>query len=285
MSTLLGTDQCGERGIRTPDNLSDIYAFQAYPFNHSGISPSKTYQLYQLYRYFKHSLRAFNYLSFILSPMFPLYDSSPRNTFPFINYILIGLNIFVFYLQLTAPNFEEFIYQYAFIPQEFSLFDPSSYFYIFTSIFMHGGFLHILSNLWFLHIFGDNVEDSMGNIPYLFFYLGAGVVATLAQYFLMAESSIPMIGASGAISGVSGAYLILYGRSRIKSLIFLGIFITTVELPAWFFLGYWFVLQIISGFANFDPSAEAGVAWFAHIGGFMFGWFASSILPRKKYQS
>ena len=196
--------------------------------------------------------------------------------------MLIILNCFVFYLEITAPDFEQFIYQYAFIPVEFNIFSPVSYFYIFTSIFMHGGLFHILSNMWFLHIFGDNIEDSMGHVKYLLFYLLAGVAATLAQFVISPLSSIPLVGASGAIAGVAGAYFVLFQRAKIRTLITLAIYITTVDLPAWIFLGLWFLLQIFSGFTSFDPAGDGGVAWFAHIGGFLFGWIAAPFIRRKR---
>lgn len=203
--------------------------------------------------------------------MFPLYDSSHKNTFPVVNYVIIILNVFIFYIQLTAPSFERFIYMYAFIPQHFNPFDFNTYWMIVTSMFMHGGFWHIISNLWFLHIFGDNVEDRMGHVGYAIFYILAGVIATLTQYVLSIGSPIALVGASGAISGVAGAYFILFRHSHVKSLIFAGYYITTANLPVWLFLGYWFVIQIISGFTTYNPSVEGGVAWFAHIGGFVFG--------------
>jgi len=210
--------------------------------------------------------------------MLPLSDVTPRRKLPFVNYLLIIITIFVFLLQLTAPNFEEFIFQYGFIPSRFSFFDPSSYQYILYSIFLHGGFFHILSNLWFLHIFGDNVEDKLGHLNYLIFYLLAGVFAVFAQLIFNIGSDIPMIGASGAISGVAGAYFVFYPHGKIKALIptFFG-FYDIVVLPAWFFLGYWFFIQVFSGVGSlvtFDVT-RGGVAWFAHIGGFLFGYFFS----------
>lgn len=203
--------------------------------------------------------------------MFPLYDSSHKDTFPVVNYAIIILNIFVFYVQLTAPNFERFIYQNAFIPQQFNPFSFEAYGLILTSMFMHGGFWHIISNLWFLHIFGDNVEDRMGHLGYAVFYILAGIVATLTQYVLDIGSPVALVGASGAISGVAGVYFLLFRNSKVKSLIFAGYYITTANLPVWLFLGYWFAIQLLSGFSTFQPGAEGGVAWFAHIGGFVFG--------------
>ncbi len=216
--------------------------------------------------------------------MFPLYDSSEKTTFPLVNYCLIVLNIFVFYVQLSAPSFERFIYQNAFIPLHFNPFHLDSYGLIFTSMFMHGGFWHIISNLWFLHIFGDNVEDRMGHFWYAIFYVLAGVIATLTQYILDIGSVIPLVGASGAISGVAGAYFLLFRHSKIKSLIFAGYYITTANLPVWLFLGYWFAIQILSSFATFDPAAQGGVAWFAHIGGFVFGLFVAFFIRKDPRQ-
>ncbi len=212
--------------------------------------------------------------------MFPLYDSSHKDTFPLVNYAIIILNIFVFYVQISSPNFERFVYQYGFIPQQFNLFNFEEYGLIVTSMFMHGGFWHIISNLWFLHIFGDNVEDRMGHFWYAIFYIMAGIVATLTQYVLDMGSSIPLVGASGAISGVAGAYFLLFRNSKVKSLIISGFYITTANLPVWLFLGYWFAIQIISGFTTFDPNAQGGVAWFAHIGGFLFGLLISLFMRK-----
>lgn len=208
--------------------------------------------------------------------MFPLSDIAPRRRFPFVNYLLIIITIYVFFLQLIAPDFEEFIFNYGFVPSRFSFFDLSSYQYIFYSIFLHGGFFHILSNLWFLHIFGDNVEDRLGHLNYLIFYILAGAAAVFAQLIFNLGSDIPMIGASGAISGVAGAYFVFYPRGKIKSLAptFFG-FYDIIVLPAWFFLGYWFLIQVFSGVGSlvtFDIN-QGGVAWFAHIGGFLFGYF------------
>ncbi|QQS43423.1 rhomboid family intramembrane serine protease [Candidatus Roizmanbacteria bacterium] len=212
--------------------------------------------------------------------MFPLYDSSPQKSFPFVNYLIIAANLLVFFLQISASSFDGFILQYGFIPQEFSLLNPAAYFYVFSSMFMHGGLLHIGSNLWFLHIFGDNVEDELGHLKYLVFYLAAGVAATLAQYFTDPASTIPLIGASGAISGVTGAYFILFRQARIRTLVTTGFYIRTVDLPASFFLGVWFFIQLLSGFTTYG-AGEGGVAWFAHIGGFVFGWVAAMLLGKK----
>lgn len=207
--------------------------------------------------------------------MFPLKDSTPRRTFPYINYLIIILNVVVFIYQLTQSDSDAFVSQYAFVPAQFHYLDLTSYIPIFTSLFLHGGFLHIISNMWFLHIFGDNIEDAMGHIPYLFFYFLAGFVATMLQYIFIPGSDIPMIGASGAISGVAGAYFVLFRRSKVLTLVTYFFWIwDIIELPVWLFLGYWFILQLFYGLGSvvsFDVN-QGGVAWFAHVGGFIFGY-------------
>ncbi|GIW64619.1 MAG: rhomboid family intramembrane serine protease [Patescibacteria group bacterium] len=208
--------------------------------------------------------------------MFPIRDSTPRRSFPFVNYLIIITTIFVFLLQISASNFEDFIFQYGFIPSRFNFLDLDSYKYILFSIFLHGGFFHLISNLWFLHIFGDNVEDRLGHFFYFVFYLLAGFLAVFFQLIFNFNSDIPMIGASGAISGVAGAYIVFFKRSNIEAIVpsFFGFF-HLIKLPAWFFLGYWFFIQVFSGLGSlvtFDIQ-QGGVAWFAHIGGFLFGYY------------
>jgi len=217
--------------------------------------------------------------------MIPLHDTNQRTSFPFINYLIIISNIFVFWLQLTAPNFETFILTHGFISSRFSLIDPSTWFQIISSMWMHGGFLHIIFNLWFLHIFGDNVEDRIGHIRYFLFYVITGIFAVAAQYLIDPTSSIPLIGASGAIAGVTGAYLYLFKDARIVALVpsFFGL-MHRVVLPSWIFLGYWFVLQIISGvgsLTSIDVNG-GGVAFFAHIGGFVAGYVLAIFVAPKK---
>lgn len=214
--------------------------------------------------------------------MFPLRDLSERHSFPFINFALIAVNIFVFIQQVSAASFEDFTYTNAFVPAGFNFADPSSYFFILSSMFLHGSLLHILSNLWFLHIFGDNVEDRMGHIPYLIFYILSGFAAALAQYMVSADSIIPMVGASGAISGVSGAYFLLFRNSAIEAIVPTFGFWRTVQLPVWFFLGYWFLIQLLSGFGSLAGPDEGGVAFFAHIGGFVFGYIMANFFAASK---
>ena len=207
--------------------------------------------------------------------MIPLRDTNPRHSFPLVNYLIIAGNILIFLLQLISPNPESMINAYAFTPAGFSLLNVTSYAQVFTSMWLHGGFLHIIFNMWFLHIFGDNVEDALGHIRYLVFYLVTGVAAVGAQYVIAPSSVVPLIGASGAIAGVTGAYFFLFRNSRIVALVpsLFGLW-HKIELPAWFFLGYWFVLQLISGFGSLAAVRinEGGVAFFAHIGGVAAGY-------------
>lgn len=182
--------------------------------------------------------------------------------------------MFVFWIQITSLNPDAFIGNYGFIASNFSFYDAATFKQIFYSMWLHGGFFHLLSNMWFLHIFGDNVEDAIGHIKYFIFYVVCGVAAVFAQYIFSTQSTVPMIGASGAISGVTGAYFVLFKHSKIEALVpgFVGLW-HRVTLPSWFFLGYWFVLQIVSGIGSFSYLDQGGVAFFAHAGGFMAGWF------------
>jgi len=201
--------------------------------------------------------------------MIPLYDTVRSHKFPLITLSLIAVNILVFFheSQLNQYNFPRFIYTWGLIPSLFMSNLSSRWLYIFTSMFLHGGWLHIISNMWILFVFGRNVEASMGGLRYLIFYLLAGAAAALLQVYVQPESPNPMIGASGAIAGVLGAYLFLFPRARIASLVFLFVIFTIVEIPAAIILLLWIGLQIYSGLF----STGGGVAWWAHIGGFLFG--------------
>ncbi len=215
--------------------------------------------------------------------MFPLSDSTPQRTFPFMNYGLILLSVLVFILQISAPDFDLFIQKYAFVPADFSLFDLHSYRFVIFSIFLHGDIMHIISNMWFLKIFGDNVEDSLGHFSYLLFYLVGGVIATLGQYALDPQSTIPVVGASGAISAAAGLYFVHYNKATIKTLIvlFYG-FIRVVSIPVWLFLGYWFLTQLLLGLASLGTlGSEGGVAYMVHVSGFVFGYIVGMLWPTK----
>lgn len=213
--------------------------------------------------------------------MFPLRDTIPSKTFPIVNYLLIAVNVLVWLFEASLPKeqFIEFINIFGAIPVKVHWIvavDLSTwiekYFPIFTSMFLHGSWFHIIGNMWFLWIFGDNVEDSMGHFRYLVFYILCGVIASLTHIYLNPESTIPTVGASGAIAGVMGAYFLLYPRARIITLVFIFFFVDIIEIPAFFYLGFWIFMQFIEGTASFLlPPNVGGVAWWAHIGGFLGG--------------
>ena len=205
--------------------------------------------------------------------MFPLYDTVRSRKFPLVNLLLIAGNILAFWyeLQLGSASLERFIFTWGLIPQHFMTNPTKVWITIFTAMFLHGGWFHILSNMWVLFIFGDNVEARMGGMRYLIFYLLSGVAAGLLQTYVLPASQVPMIGASGAIAGVLGAYLILFPRSRIASLVPIVFIFTIVEVPAYLFLLFWFASQLFSGWMAIQGGGASGIAWWAHIGGFIFG--------------
>jgi membrane associated rhomboid family serine protease len=209
--------------------------------------------------------------------MIPLRDNNPRRTFPFITYALIVANVLAFLWELSLGHqLDRAIFNVAFIPARFWITGNwvADLFTIVVSMFLHGGLLHIGSNMLYLAIFGDNIEDRLGHGRYLLFYLACGFVATYAHAIFSPGSRVPAIGASGAIAGVLGAYLVLFPRARVLTLIPIFIFITIRELPAVLILGLWFVLQLFSGVGSLGvPNADqmGGVAYFAHIGGFVAG--------------
>lgn len=216
--------------------------------------------------------------------MIPLRDTIPRRTAPIFTTLLILVNIAFFFLELLqGSQFESFIGTFAFIPARFfhpSLFEGWTFganvLTLFTAMFLHGGFLHLLGNMLFLWIFGDNVEDELGHFRFLFFYLLSGVSATLLQGVLSPDSRIPNLGASGAIAGVLGAYFVLFPRARIVTLVPLFFFFPLIEIPAWLYLLFWFVMQFWMGSASLSASAQnaaGGTAWWAHVGGFVAGLF------------
>ena len=206
--------------------------------------------------------------------MIPISDVIPSRTTPVVTVTLIVLNVAIFLYEqvLPEPLLQQFIATYALIPAWFSV--PA----LFTSQFLHAGWMHIISNMLYLWIFGDNVEDRLGHLRFLVFYLGAGAAAAILQTLFNPFSNVPMVGASGAIAGVMGAYFVLYPHSRVLTAVFLIIFFDIIEIPAVFFLGLWFLLQLLSGVGSlaFSNAAGGGIAFWAHIGGFivgaMIGW-------------
>jgi membrane associated rhomboid family serine protease len=171
-----------------------------------------------------------------------------------------------FWISGNNPDIgKSLVYMYGFVPAEFN---PLT---IFTSMFMHGGFAHIIGNMWFLYIFGDNVESILGHVKFFMFYLACGIGAALAQFFVEPASQVPMIGASGAVAGVLGAYMIRFPKARVHVLAVIIIFITTFVVPAQIVLGLWFLMQLSGGLGSLGVDTTGGVAWFAHIGGFIIG--------------
>jgi membrane associated rhomboid family serine protease len=209
--------------------------------------------------------------------MIPLKDENPGTSFPLVTIGLIAANIIVFLYTFTLPEWalERFIMGYGLIPAELLGNAPIIHTAIpgaltlVTSMFLHGGLLHLLGNMLYLWIFGNNIEDLLGRFRFLLFYLACGVFAALAHVILNPNSTMPMVGASGAIAGVLGAYLISFPRARVLVLVFLFIFITTARIPAFWVLGFWFIMQLM--YVSSDVGAGSNIAYMAHIGGFVIG--------------
>ena len=213
----------------------------------------------------------------------PLRDQNPSRTFPVVNILLIVINVLVFLYEISlGPGLERFLTRAAFVPGEF--FEPGNAVAdarsILVSMFLHGGWMHLIGNMLYLWIFGDNVEDRMGHFMYLVFYLAAGWAATMAHAFTNMQSTVPAVGASGAISGVLGAYLIMFPHARVLTLVPMGFYTRMAELPAIVVLGLWFVLQFFSGMLSMGRTG-GGVAWWAHIGGFVFGMVIGLLWSRR----
>lgn len=209
--------------------------------------------------------------------MFPLRDSAPSRIFPFVTWGLIAINVYVFFLEITSPSPDEYILTYALIPSRVDFGDIESLLPFITSQFLHGGFLHILSNMWFLKIFGDNVEERLGGFLFLSIYLFSGIVGGLLQYIFLPNSDIPMLGASGAVAGVLGMYFVFFPHHKIETLIPLGFFITTADIPASVMLVYWFLTQFFAGVGSIAETQLGGVAFWAHVGGFVTGYLIAKI--------
>jgi membrane associated rhomboid family serine protease len=216
--------------------------------------------------------------------MIPLYDTIRSSRFPLVNWTLIGLNFLVFFyeLSLSASALDRLTRVWGLVPSNLMAHPGTAWVTIFTAMFLHGGWLHILSNMWVLYIFGDNVEDRLGGGRYLVFYLLSGIAAALLQSLVLAGSSVPMIGASGAIAGVLGAYLISFPGARVASIVPIFFIFTIVEIPATIFLLFWFVLQLFSGALTLQGSSGSGVAWWAHVGGFVFGMLAVNFFAQRR---
>jgi membrane associated rhomboid family serine protease len=226
--------------------------------------------------------------------LFPLKDENPTKKFSYITLVIIIVNCLVFFVHLVGGRYYRSLMatKFGVIPYEIMQgvdLSPDAplhqilghygiYLTLITSQFLHGSFWHILGNMWFLWIFGNNVEDIVGHGKFLFFYLLGGIAAALLQVVLTADSTVPMIGASGAVSAVLGAYILKFPRARVRSLVFIFIFITVINVPAVAFIGIWFFLQVLSSLSG----PMAGVAWFAHIGGFVFGLLFIKVFEKRQ---
>lgn len=223
--------------------------------------------------------------------MIPLRDNIPSRTFPIVNLLLVALNVAAFLYELSlGRQLERYLFAFGLVPAKYALpglfteLGPGLYVLpFFTSMFLHGGWMHIISNMWILLIFGDNVEDRMGHLRYLFFYLLSGLAAALTQLWVSWGSPVPTIGASGAIAGVMGAYFILFPTARVLCLVPIFFFLQRIELPAFVFLGLWFWSQFHAGtMALAGAGASHGVAWWAHIGGFVGGILLLGLVLRPR---
>jgi len=216
--------------------------------------------------------------------MIPIRDTIPSKNYPYVNNTIIGVNVVLFLVEMTqGPGLNQFIYLYGLVPARYSTPQIKTYFNTFQQVFsvisfmfLHGGFWHLLGNMWSLYIFGDNVEDRLGPLRYLGFYLICGITSGIAHLLFNLHSNVPTIGASGAIAGVMGAYMILYPHSKVLTLIPIIFIPWFVEIPAFFFLGFWFVMQFINAAAS--QGGVGGIAWWAHVGGFVFGIIFLKIL-------
>jgi membrane associated rhomboid family serine protease len=230
--------------------------------------------------------------------MFPIRDDQPRFSTPYVTYFIIALNVLVFLFELSisaqGPRaLDALVFQFGVVPQHFEqalagspyFTVPGTFLTILTSMFLHAGFLHIIGNMWFLWIFGDNIEDYLGHFLYLIFYLLCGVVASLTHILLNPGSTLPSVGASGAIAGVMGAYILLYPKARVLTLVVLIVFFTFWWIPAWVFLGYWFLIQFLLANATTVSSAHqtsGGIAFWAHVGGFVAGLILIKVFPQRR---
>ncbi len=214
--------------------------------------------------------------------MIPLRDILPSHSRPIVTIGLIVVNVLVFLYEMSLDSFSlnEFIYRHAIVPEQLQYAD------IVTSMFLHGGWMHLIGNMWFLWIYGDNVEDILGHGKYLMFYLLCGGAAGVLQIVVDPDSRIPLLGASGAIAGVMGAYMIKFPHARILTLLPIFFIITFQEIPAYLILIYWFVIQFFSGVGSIASAHQGGgVAWFAHIGGFLAGMLLiKTLATRERYR-
>lgn len=225
--------------------------------------------------------------------MIPLRDKNPSGKFPLVTFVLIVINVLVFIYQLSLrETLRPFIHRYALVPANIFFFGKTpgisikhTFLPFLTSMFLHGGWLHVIGNMWYLWIFGDKIEDRLGHVRFFIFYLVCGIGAAAAHVILNPNSTVPCVGASGAIAGVLGAYLISFPFARVVTLVPIFFYLTVIEIPAVILLVFWFVLQFFSGTLSIAATAQpgsGGVAWWAHVGGFIIGMILISLLPKRK---
>ncbi|HEX9860985.1 MAG TPA: rhomboid family intramembrane serine protease [Nitrospirota bacterium] len=220
--------------------------------------------------------------------MIPFKDDNPAKTVPYVTVGLIATNLFVFsyMLMLGDRGSDAFVMEYSVVPArlfpDISGMNLAGLVTPFSSMFMHGGFLHIAGNMLYLWIFGDNIEDALGHFGYLVFYLGCGVAAVMLHSLMNPGSTLPMLGASGAVAGVLGAYMVLYPKARVWTVLFFVFFWQVVKLPAVLVIGLWILLQVLSGVGTLGSETGGGVAWFAHIGGFIAGLVLLAVMGGRK---
>ncbi len=222
--------------------------------------------------------------------MFPLRDSQPSGSVPFITYLIIAANLLVFLVEVALGDqgLNEFLKTFGLVPALFfQQFGAYEIFTLFSCMFLHAGWMHLISNMWALFIFGDNIEDKLGHMGYVFFYLFCGVCAGLTQVFMSSASMIPTVGASGAIAGVLGGYIVSYPTARVLTAIPIFFIIRLIEVPAAVYLGFWFFSQCFTGFASIarDTAEEGGVAWWAHVGGFIAGVVLVKLMSFRRQSS
>lgn len=224
--------------------------------------------------------------------MIPLRDRNPSGTFPFVTVGIILINVLIFFIELSlGTQLDSFLFQFGIVPVKvaYSADIPDStfvntYFPFLSYMFLHGGFIHLIGNMWYLWIFGDNIEDRLGRVRFVLFYLLCGIGSALVHVYFNSQSGVPCVGASGAIAGVLGAYMVTFPKARVLVLVPLFIVWEFIELPAVVVLGFWFLIQFFSGTASISSAHGGGVAWWAHIGGFVLGVIFIKIFSKSRYR-
>lgn len=224
--------------------------------------------------------------------MIPLRDRNPSGTFPFVTVGIILINVLIFFIELSlGSQLDSFLFQFGIVPVKvaYSADIPDStfvntYFPFLSYMFLHGGFIHLIGNMWYLWIFGDNIEDRLGRVRFVLFYLLCGIGSALVHVYFNSQSGVPCVGASGAIAGVLGAYMVTFPKARVLVLVPLFIVWEFIELPAVVVLGFWFLIQFFSGTASISSAQGGGVAWWAHIGGFVLGVIFIKIFSKSRYR-